>query len=419
MQRLFVGALLLAAALLAWRVLAPAERSPGLDPALARQLADLGYADWVDIPGDEPPPRGVTLYDPARAHSGLNLFCSRARTGALLLDMHGEVVHRWFVPDIDVRWQHVEMTPEGELLVIVNVDDDHFLLALDWDSNVLWKRSLMAHHDIAVTPSGEIHTLTAQVIEIPFGKRQIPLFDNSIATLFQGSLEIREISLFRLFGDRITERKLARVDEKARRLKNRIRRLFGQIELKRDRMDLLHANSIQILDRAVGGLGASGDALISIRELDLIAVVDLTREQVVWAWGPGEIQRPHHPTLLADGNLLIFDNGSQRKYSRVIELDPKSREITWEYVADPPSDFFTHQQGGVEKLPNGNYLVTESLKGRVFEITRAGDKVWEFYNPDVDPERKMRAAIYRMTRLEPAFVEAIRDRKRPQPESRP
>ena len=98
----------------------------------------------------------------------------------VLVDMRGEVVHRWLVPGIDARWQHVEMTPEGELLVIVNVNDDHFLMSLDWNSNVLWKRSLAAHHDIAVTGTGEIHTLTSRVIEIPFGEHQIPIIDNSI-----------------------------------------------------------------------------------------------------------------------------------------------------------------------------------------------------------------------------------------------
>ncbi len=419
MRRLWAGALLLAAALLAWRMLDSAQQSPALDPALGSRLADLGYVDWVDLPDAEPPPRGVTLYDPARAHPGLNLYCSHARSGALLIDMRGNVVHRWLIPGSDARWEHVEMTPEGELLVIVRARDDPAILSLDWNSNVLWKRSLLAHHDIAVAPTGEIHTLTAQVIETPFGDRRIPLVDNAIASFTPGSEAIREISLFGLFGDQIAEPRLLRVDEQARRLKHRFRRLFGRISVKRNRMDLLHANSIQILDRRIEGFGAPGDALISIRELDLIAVVDETREQVVWSWGPGEIERPHHPTLLANGSLLVFDNGSQRKYSRVLELEPRSRKITWQYVADPPAAFFTHQKGAVDKLPNGNYLITESLDGRVFEITRAGDTVWEFYNPDVDEARRMRGEIYRMTRLEPAFVAAMRKAALPQAESRP
>jgi len=36
--------------------------------------------------------------------------------------------------------------------------------------------------------------------------------------------------------------------------------------------------------------------------------------------------------------------------------------------------------------------------------------VWEFYNPDIDEKQRKRAEIYRMTRLETSFVEAIRAR---------
>ena len=44
--------------------------------------------------------------------------------------------------------------------------------------------------------------------------------------------------------------------------------------------------------------------------------------------------------------------------------------------------FFSAVQGAAQALPNGNVLVTESTKGRVFEVTRDGEIVWEFWNPD-------------------------------------
>jgi len=413
-----LGALALAAGYGAWRSLSVGPRPALDDPRLVAQLTDLGYIDWVDIAGDSAALRGVTLHDPTRAYPGVNLVCSHARSRAELIDMRGEVVHRWRVPGIDARWEHVEMTPEGELLVIVKARDGPFLMSLDWDSNVQWKRSLAAHHDIALTRAGEIHTLTSRVIEIPFKDRKLPIIDNSIVSLSPRAGVTQEISLFELFGDRISNRRFEKVYAQTGRLKNRIRRLFGRIEIKPDRMDLLHANSIQILDRRVEGLGAPGDVLIAIRELDLIAVVDPVRRAVVWTWGPGEVQRPHHPTLLDDGNILIFDNGSKRKYSRVIELDPRRRVITWQYVAEPRSDFFSHQKGAAQKLPNGNVLITDSLAGRAFEVTRNGDLVWEYYNPDIDEKNRKRAEIYRMTRLEASFVEAARARAGRGPDSR-
>ena len=179
-------------------------------------------------------------------------------------------------------------------------------------------------------------------------------------------------------------------------------------------MDLLHANSIQILDRPVEGLGAAGDALIAIRELDLIAVVDTARRQVVWTWGPGEIQRPHHPTLLEDGNILIFDNGSIRKYSRVIELEPRSRAITWQYVAECAIVVLLAPEGrrreaSQRKRPDHRIARRPRVRGHA----ATASLVWEFYNPDVDERLRRRAEIYRMTRLEPSFVAAVRSRAGP------
>jgi len=61
--------------------------------------------------------------------------------------------------------------------------------------------------------------------------------------------------------------------------------------------------------------------------------------------------------------------------------------------------------GGVQDLPNGNILITESTKGHAFEITRDGAIVWEFYNPDLNEVRDRRASIYRMRRIPFDFLE--------------
>lgn len=50
-------------------------------------------------------------------------------------------------------------------------------------------------------------------------------------------------------------------------------------------------------------------------------------------------------------------------------------------------------------MPEGNTLITESNKGRVFEITKDHSFVWEFYNPEINEKRNERAAIYSMERI--------------------
>jgi len=160
-----------------------------------------------------------------------------------------------------------------------------------------------------------------------------------------------------------------------------------------------HTNTITFLDHAIPGICKNGDLLIALRDLNMIAIIDPETEKLLWHWGKGVLDRPHHPTLLPNGNILIFDNGMKRKYSRIIEINPHTFEIIWEYHSAPLHKFFSATRGASQRLPNGNTLITESDRGRVFEVTRSGNIVWEFYNPAVDEKTNKRRSIYRMIRI--------------------
>lgn len=82
--------------------------------------------------------------------------------------------------------------------------------------------------------------------------------------------------------------------------------------------------------------------------------------------------------MLKNGHILIFDNGTYYQQSRIVELDPLTEKIVWEYHAQPKDDFYSYVWGNVQPLPNGNILVTESTKNRIFEITPEGEIVWDF-----------------------------------------
>ena len=51
-----------------------------------------------------------------------------------------------------------------------------------------------------------------------------------------------------------------------------------------------------------------------------------------------------------------------------LKLILSSLDILWEYRAE---GFYTLSQGYAQRLANGNTLVTESERGRAFEITNA------------------------------------------------
>ena len=97
------------------------------------------------------------------------------------------------------------------------------------------------------------------------------------------------------------------------------------------------------------------------------------------------------------GNILLFNNRnnvlredeqSDDEYSSILEvklplLDDGSydwtadAEIVWQY----DRDFYSRFVSGVQRLPNGNTLITEGAPGRLIEVTADGRVVWEFVNP--------------------------------------
>lgn len=139
------------------------------------------------------------------------------------------------------------------------------------------------------------------------------------------------------------------------------------------------------------------------------------------------------------GNLLVFDNGgiagfdsffpgmpghypaTYRNYSRVIEFDPITLEIVWEYM-DPVQEgdvnedgevtgderlFYSNLISGAQRLKNGNTLITEGHGGRVFEVTPGKEIVWEYISP-YDDGRAPRAtdpnSVYRAYRIPYSWV---------------
>ena len=100
----------------------------------------------------------------------------------------------------------------------------------------------------------------------------------------------------------------------------------------------------------------------------------------MWSWGRGRVSAQHDAQMLENGHILIFDNGLDRARSRVIELDPVTREIVWEYGVGDDEEFFTPGRGGAHRLPNGNTLIANSNTGEAFEVTPDRRVVWRFFN---------------------------------------
>lgn len=107
------------------------------------------------------------------------------------------------------------------------------------------------------------------------------------------------------------------------------------------------------------------------------------------------------PGLEGEGNLLLFNNRHLNEegemFSTVDELTPPllpdgsyelvgdnpygPTDFVWTYEAPVPTDFVGRAISGAQRLANGNTLICNGARGRIFEVTPEGETVWAFRNP--------------------------------------
>jgi hypothetical protein len=138
---------------------------------------------------------------------------------------------------------------------------------------------------------------------------------------------------------------------------------------------------------------SDGNLLVSFRNVSTIVKIDRRSGDVLWKLGAPTLSGQHAPAPLPNGNILIFDNGPTRldqtfPFSRVIEVNPVSKEVVWKYQDPNPESFFSDRISNAQRLPNGNTLINEGMFGRFFEVTPAAEVVWEYVNPHFGPAVK-------------------------------
>ena len=354
------------------------------------RLRALGYVDYA--PEDAAPEQsGVTRHDVESAYPGYNLYTVRPLGRAELVDNEGTLVHSW--SESPPRpWKRSVLLENGDLLVVAGRTPDALAMRMTWDGDVLWRLPLNAHHDIGVAPDGR-HVVLMQKDRIVAGIHEtVPVRDNLVVLFEPASRSTESVSLVDalIASPQVLPRK--------------------EVEELNGIYDVVHANSVRFMTQEdlVGRhpIFDLGHLLICMRNQDSIAVLDWKRKQFIWAWGEGELEGPHDARVLENGNVLVFDNGNRRGWSRVIEVEPRTGKIVWEYAASPHEDFFTEARGGAQRLPNGNTLITESVRGRGFEVTRGGEIVWEYYVPKT-AGREQRPVIIRLYRYETDVVEPL------------
>jgi hypothetical protein len=318
-------------------------------------------------------PLGLTHHDPERAEPGYTLFSSVRGTHATLLDMQGREVHRWHS---DEGIQYGSLIDNGHLLVrtlppktVGGTEQiggsSASLIELDADSKVVWRYDdPLLHHDCLRLPNG--NTIICLWEKLPL----------ELSSSVQGGHEHHEDPP-QMWADVLRE--ITPDGKTVWEWRSWEHLDFAQHRIcpLESRKEWTHLNSVQP--------GPDGTLLVSFRLSSVVALLDRQTGALRWSYGPGELSHQHHATWLPDGHVLIFDNGCHRprapSFSRVVEVDPAKNEIVWRYQAPTVLAFFSFMVSGAERLAGGNTFITEGATGRLFEVTKDGDIVWEYVSP--------------------------------------
>jgi hypothetical protein len=330
--------------------------------------------------------------------------------------MRGETVHQWELPfskawpraphvqspvsDELIHWFRCHLYPNGDLLAVYVTDADtpygYGLAKLNKDSQLLWTYSGRVHHDIHVAEDGTLYTLSQKVEKTLPEELEFlpsPYISDSLVVLSPDGRELANIPILDMFMNSPYAIMFALNTDSLAPLSMAPQLVTppptgataSQLSLKEllAKGDFIHANSVRVLTRALAPkfpLFKPGQVLISLRNLDTLAVVDTRTRSVVWA-AKGLWRIQHDADFLDNGHLLLYDNGGSVNGCRMLEYDPVTQAIPWAYANENSTRFTPLYRGMKQRLPNGNTLIVDPDNARMFEVTLGKELVWESFCP--------------------------------------
>lgn len=320
--------------------------------------------------------RGINAH---KVSPGYTLFAPLTSPGTVnLIDNDGKVVHQWKLPYRPGR--HAQLLKNGNLAYNgVHPDAPRLfplwqkyrggvMMEVDPSGNVVREhRDPLAHHDQHHLSNGELLYTTVEGLSPEQGASilgGIPASEAPNATVYADCIKHVSHSGALLWSWHAIDH----LDPATFPL---------QPHYPREHWPLI--NSVYPL--------ADGNILASLRSVSAVIIISRQTGAVIWHLDATVVAQQHCASELADGSILIFDNGTFRTgesatYSRVIQIRREDKAIVWEYRDAHPMTFFSPFMGGAQRLRGGNTLVTEAAFGRVFEVTQGGEMVWEYVNPE-------------------------------------
>lgn len=337
-------------------------------------LAALGYATAASEGLDS-----SLLGDP-RAGDEL-LLTTDGKSSCVWFDRAGQEIGRLEVPD-RTRVELAVPTRDGGLLT---VSTDEGLDLFSGDGVQQLRVDLSVHHE--AVRFGD-HWLVADHVERQWRGRRVR-FDRIVEVDREGAITVR----FDTYEarDLLIERFGSSPLDLAAEAPSTEARIF----------DRFHLNSLQVLEPSslrgkppAGGSAHRPTVLVCLRNASAVFALDLETREIAWTWNGPALDYPHTPRTLRDGSCAVFDNRFHGDRSRVVILEPGPSPKAV-FLDGQERAFFSRTRGSLEELPSGNLLVTVSDQGRVLELTRTGEVVFDWESPL--RSHGERSALYRVT----------------------
>jgi hypothetical protein len=353
---------------------------------------------------------GVTVNDPSSDQNDLILMAGFfTDTNELrLIRRTGAIVARWPVRFYDLFPDPAYFPPGWEPASNWNIDlhgalalpDGSVLFNFEWGGlakldrcgKVVWTVRRQTHHSVERAEGGGFWVLARRLVtgSTPYPPFQTPFHEDTVLKVSEDGRVLAEFSPVKAFYDSSLSTILTATGS------------VFQVGMDWDE-EIVHMNKVEELRSELASqfpMFEAGDLLLSLRDRNLVAVVDKNVSRVKW-WQIGPWVRQHDPEFARSGMIVLFnDNAYQTAFgggeykilpdrprlSNIMEVDPSAHSTRVIYGERPGQELLSVIKGKVDMTPRGGLFITEAQGGRVRETDATGRLVWEYVNRYSDTE---------------------------------
>jgi len=308
---------------------------------------------------------------PARFSKGFSLIARRDLPGQVyIIDARGNIV--WYHTIKDAGFKVAHYTKESTILSIVaplsyptSYGDEMLEISLAGDTIFHLKKGEKGfdktiHHEVFYNDAHQLVTLT---------------------------LEKKVFDLSRVGGtkaDTVTGDGILILDTKGNKIWSwsvfDVMNPTADPDILKNKTDWLHANGLSV--------DTDGNYLLSFYQSGQVWKINAKSGKLMWKIGRGgDFSFPKEEAMFyeshavhrtANGELILFENGTNKKRSRVLayNLDEPGRKVNVALSIELPLNLYSERMGSAYYVDNASILVCSSQAHSVSLLDKTGKKLW-------------------------------------------